>query len=176
MKRKTKVGMLATAVSAGLMSISAFAGPQDVISDISNAAGKGDGSLSSINESINSFSGNIILFVLSTVTAVVLVGLAITLLMMALGGQREKENAKSKILTAIVLLVLATPAAFFGIAGLIGEQAESAGSKINGDGSGNSTQKIGGEAAPADKSSGFRITGDEPVYPLFFGSEYSVYL
>ena len=139
MKTRLKLGTLMTTASIAAMNLNAFAdgepkaapgGPQSVIQDIAKQA-TGDGEFSSINSSINEFSGNIILFVLSTVTAVVLVGLAITLLMMALGGQREKENAKGKILMAIVLLVLATPAAFFGIAGLIGSEAESAGTTIN---------------------------------------------
>ena len=147
MKKRTKIGAFLCAGATLALSIPAFA--TNVISDIENNAGSA-GELSSINKSVNKFSGNLIAFILSLVVAVILVVVAIALLKAALGGQREKEEVKGKIIWAVVLLVLATPAAFFGIAGIIGSEAEKVGTNIKNGGGGGEGDGLGSfnDAAP----------------------------
>ena len=131
MKRKTKLGIVTCAMTTAFLSTAAFA--NSVIQDIQNAADEGGGQFKSINDSVNKFSGNLILFILSLVVAVVLIGLAITLLAAAFGGQREKENVKGKVIWAVICLALATPATFYGVAGMLSNAASSAATSVSGD-------------------------------------------
>ncbi len=131
MKKKTKLGIVTCAMTTAFLSTSAFA--NSVITDIQSAAEQGGGQFKSINDSVNKFSGNLITFILSLVVAVVLIGLAITLLAAAFGGQREKENVKSKVIWAVICLALATPATFYGVAGMLSSAASSAATSVSGE-------------------------------------------
>ena len=162
MKKKTKLGILTCAMTTAFLSTSAFA--SQVIEDIKNAADEGGGQFKAVNDSVNKFSGNLIIFILSLVVAVVLIGLAITLLAAAFGGQREKENVKGKVVWAIICLALATPASFYGIAGMISRAAGDAANSVGGGGNGGGDQNLGG------------FNDQAPVKNIEEAPEYSVYL
>ena len=74
---------------------------------------------SSITDAINKFAGNIIACILSIVVAFALISAAVAMLMASLGSNKDKEGAKGRIIWAIILIVMASPAAFFGIAGVV---------------------------------------------------------
>ena len=97
--------------------------------------------------------------------AVVLIGLAIALLAAAFGGQREKENVKGKVVWAIICLALATPASFYGIAGMISRAASDAATSVGGggNGGGGGDQNLGGfnDQAP------IRNIGEVPEYSVY---------